>query len=219
MAEIGWDEVDGVEPIARERQMDRLELLAEVTHEVRGRLLRQLASPQTVAELATTLDVPVTRLYHHTNRLEQLGLIEVVATRQVGGVVERRYRAVAESFKIDPQLLDEADESQLSRALGALFDVAKVELQTEVESGAWRSSAMEEELFLTLADLHLTSDRLQDLRQRLTDLLDDFRQDSPTDPETNPVQLFIASFPKRAGAGPDRDPTTSGPPGAPPVDE
>ena len=195
MVEPEWTDVDGVKPMADEWILDRLELMAEVTHEVRGRLLRSMGEPMTVAELAERMDVPVTRLYHHMNRLEQDGLITVVATRKVGGVTERRYRAVAGMFKIDPRLLEEADPRELAGAMGALFDVAKVELQAEIESGAVGPAIAEELMMLSLVELTLSPTRLAELRGRLTDLLEEFGLDDADEPGNDPVRLFVAAFP------------------------
>ena len=93
-------------------------LMAEVTHPIRGRILRRLKEPHTVAEVAESLDAPVTRLYHHVNKLEQLGLIRVVATRRVAAVTERRYQVVARSYRIHRDMLDTMDEREKSMVFG-----------------------------------------------------------------------------------------------------
>lgn len=164
--------------------------MAEVTHEVRGLLLRRMKEPSTVAELAERLDVPVTRLYHHVNRLESVGLITVVATRQSGAVTERQYQAVARAFKLDPTLLADSDGAALSRALGALFDVTKVELQHEIELGTVSRAVDEENLILSLSDLRLTVDRQRELRDQVMNLLQEFDDD-----EGEPYRFFVAAFP------------------------
>ena len=195
MVEGEWSDIDGIEPMADVWLLDRLDLLSEVTHELRGRLLRSMAKPITVAELAQRFDVPVTRLYHHVNRLERDGLIAVVATRKVGGVTERRYRAVAESFKVDPRLIAEADQRDLAVALGALFDVAKVELQSEVEAGTIQAAVLDEQVILSLAELTLRPERLAELKQRLVELVEEFGVDPADEPGNDPVRLFVAAFP------------------------
>ena len=82
----GWQAVDGLEPQMERRDLSDLDLMSEVTHPIRGMILRRLKEPRTVADLAALLDVPITRLYHHVNRLVDAGLIRVVATRQVADV-------------------------------------------------------------------------------------------------------------------------------------
>ena len=190
MAETEWVPVDGVLPIAEDHLLDRLELLDEVTHALRGRLLRSMIAPVSVAELAKLMDVPVTRLYHHINRLEAAGLVIVVSTRKSGAVTEHRYRAVAKSFKLDPQLVAQTDGPAMGKALGALFDVARLELQHEVEFGAMQDVIADEQMVLSLSELQLTPDRQHALRDRIVELILEFG-----DEDGEPFRLFVAAFP------------------------
>ena len=52
MPDDDWDDADDVADIADEMSLDSLDLLSEVTNEIRGSLLRRMARPITVAELA-----------------------------------------------------------------------------------------------------------------------------------------------------------------------
>ncbi len=61
LGDDGWTPVpDCGEPADRYMLQD-LDLISEVTHPVRGLVLRRLRQPLTVAELAALLDVPITR--------------------------------------------------------------------------------------------------------------------------------------------------------------
>lgn len=76
-----------------------LKLLAEPTREFIFNAL--VPEPRTATELGQLLGCPTTRLYHHLKLLEKHGLIMVVAQRLVSGIVERRYRAVAQRLRLD----------------------------------------------------------------------------------------------------------------------
>lgn len=191
-----WVPVDGVGPPEERRELDDLDLLAEMTHPIRGVILRRLKQPRTVADLADLLDVPITRLYHHVNRLADVGLIHVVATRQVAAVTERRYQTVADAFGISPDLLNSTDKRELSAALGSLFDVAKLGFQRYVESDAFSITDDEHTAPLSLSEVHLTEERRRELVRRLTELLEEFRSDTTdTDPDAAHISLFVAVNP------------------------
>lgn len=194
----GWQAVDGLEPQVERRDLNDLDLMSEVTHPIRGMILRRLKEPRTVADLAALLDVPITRLYHHVNRLVDAGLIRVVATRQVAAVTERRYQTVALSFGVDAELLNSTDRRELSAALGSLFDVAKIGFQRFVESGAFSANDDDDsDTVLSLAEVHLTEPRRSELMRRLTEVLEEFRSDATdTDPDAAHVHLFIAVNPE-----------------------
>lgn len=193
----GWIAVDGLEPPVERLNLDDLSLMAEVTHPVRGRILRRLKQPRTVAELAESLDVPITRLYHHINRLVDVELIRVVATRQVAAVTERRYQTVARSIGIDHELLRSTDKQQLSAALGSLFDVAKMGFERFVESDGfsvddhdWQHSV------LSMSEIQLTDDRRRELIRRISELIEEFPSDTTDDdPDATRLHFFVAVSP------------------------
>lgn len=195
----GWVPLEGVGAPEERRELDDLDLMAEVTHPIRGSILRRLKEPRTVADLAGLLDVPITRLYHHVNRLADIGLVHVVATRQVAAVTERRYQTVARSFGVGADLLNSTDQRELSIALGSLFDVAKLGFQRFVESGAFSADAdqLDDNTALSLSEIHLTDDRRRELMRRLTDLVQEFCSDaSDTDPDASHLTLFVAVNPE-----------------------
>lgn len=194
----GWSPVAGAGEPDEVYELDDLDLLGHVTHPVRGAIVRRLREPRTVAEVAEALDVPVTRLYHHVNKLEELGLIRVVATRQVAAVTERRYQASGRSFRIARSLFETSDDRELSLALGSLFDVAKLGFQRTVESGGYRDvDEVDEHSFLSLGDLALSPERRLELVRRLGELVAEFRSDRDLDdPSAEHVALFVAAYPE-----------------------
>lgn len=190
----GWTAVpDCGEPAERLALRD-LDLLSEATHPIRGAILRRLREPRTVAELAELLDVPITRLYHHINRLNDLELIRVVATRKVAAVTERRYQVVAKSLHVDHELLEATDERELAVALCSLFDVAKLGFQRFVEHGGLRDIDEDDEhAVLSLGEIHLSPRRRHELMQRLQEVVEEFPSDVSAD-EGNPVTMLVAAY-------------------------
>lgn len=197
-ADASWEpHPDGGDP-ADQLDLDDLDLLAELTHPTRSRIIRSLKQPRTVAEVADQLDMPVTRLYHHVNRLDDLGFIRVVATRRVAAVTERRYQVAAKSFSVADELFASADTAELAAALGALFDVAKLRFQREVEHGdSLRSVDRDEHSMLSLGAAHFSPARRDEFLGRLRSLMDEFESDvSDDDPEAIQMSVFIAAFPE-----------------------
>ena len=194
----GWVPVEGISPPAERRDLDDLDLMAEVTHPIRGPILRRLKQPRTVAQLAELLDVPITRLYHHVNRLTDAGLIHVVATRQVAAVTERRYQTVAQSFGVDADLLQSTDKRELSTALGSLFDVAKLGFQRYVESDEFSlADHADQHSVLSLSAIHLSDERRLELLQRITEVANDFVSDLPDDdPGATTLHFFVSVNPE-----------------------
>ncbi len=191
-----WQPTGAGEP-ADELEFDDLDLLADLTHPVRGAIFRWLRTPHSAAELAARLDVPVTRLYHHLNRLEQAGLIRVVATRRVGAVTERRYQVVARFFRLADDRFEEYDPRELAAAIGAMFDVAKLRLQREIELGSFRNGPAENEALLAFQELSLEPAQAERFVARLRELAHEFAHgDEGARPDEPPrLAVFIAAHP------------------------
>ena len=61
--------------------------------------------PLTTKQVAACLGENPTKLYHHAGLLERAGLIRLVETRRKRGTTEKYYRAVAQQFAVERNLL------------------------------------------------------------------------------------------------------------------
>ncbi|MCG8460223.1 MAG: helix-turn-helix domain-containing protein, partial [Holophagales bacterium] len=104
--------IDDGPPRERVLTITELEQLKVLADPLRSRILERFAErARTTKQVAASLGEPPTKLYHHVDALERAGLIELVATRQNRGTLEKHYRAVARTFRADAQLLHEALQS------------------------------------------------------------------------------------------------------------
>ena len=77
---------------------DQLQALGDGT---RWRILgRLLDGPASIKELAVSLGIAKGTIGHHVGVLEEAGLIRLVETQRVRGVVEKRYARVAWQFRL-----------------------------------------------------------------------------------------------------------------------
>jgi DNA-binding transcriptional ArsR family regulator len=114
------------------------EALKLLTDPFRSRLLDLLrANVQTAKELAQALGLSPKKLYYHLKLLEQHGLIRVVNTRIVSGIIEKSYRATAYLFLFDGDMFRSAVESgsALPPGLQAIFDTTRTQLEASFADG------------------------------------------------------------------------------------
>src|SRR5688572_14293462 len=103
MDELIQNEAD-FEP-ADEFVISNLEALKAIADPTRVRLLEAFyKEARTVKQVAAEVGIPATKLYYHINVLEELGLLKVVATRVVSGIIEKSYRTAAKRIHGDPRL-------------------------------------------------------------------------------------------------------------------
>jgi len=179
-ADDGWVST-GAPPLAERHELDDLDHLSELTHPARSQIIRRLRNPRSAAELATEMDVPVTRLYHHLKRLEAAGIIRVVATRRVKAATERRYQLVARGFSIAPELAESTDNATLAITFGSLFDLAKIDFQRAVERVGPRMRD-DEHMNLSLTSAEFTHAQITELAAKIVALLEEFDTPRASDP-------------------------------------
>jgi DNA-binding transcriptional ArsR family regulator len=180
---------------AESMKITSLETLKILADPFRIQILESLAGPQTVKTVAQQLGVTPTKLYYHINMLEQHGLIRVVSTRIVSGILEKSYQITANSFEASPSLT--APNATLEDALGfmtSVLDAGKLEMRRAYNSGQFEMPASVSEakqaMLLTRTILSLTETRAKKFRERMSKLLGEFSDGQTT--ETQDFSLTIA---------------------------
>ncbi len=121
--------------------IDDIDTLKVLTDARRIRILELMVlRPYTTKELALKLDMQPSKLYYHINLLEKHGLIQVVDTRIVSGIVEKHYQAVAKSYNPSRDLFnsypDDADLDKQFQSLAlATLDKTREDLLNSFAQG------------------------------------------------------------------------------------
>jgi len=88
-------------------RLENLEQVKAMAHPIRLQILELLRDePLTTMQVATILNEKPTRLYHHVDLLDEVGLIRLVETRQNRNLLEKYYLAVAKDFIVDRRVLE-----------------------------------------------------------------------------------------------------------------
>jgi DNA-binding transcriptional ArsR family regulator len=178
-----------------------LEELRLISDPLRTHLLEALASrPCTVKELAADFGVPATRLYYHVNLLERHGLIQVVGTRVVSGIIEKRYRAAARQYLVDSALFAQPQpgrEAGLEAVLEFVFDATKADIRRSVQSGRidlTQTAPQPHALLIRRGFARLTPAQAKRLHKRLLAVLKDFAE-TPNEGSAEIYSLACAFYP------------------------
>lgn len=152
-----------------------------------------------VKEIAERLDQPASQLYYHINMLEKHGLIRVVDTRIVSGIIEKWYGAAAKQFHIAQELLTTSQQTDEGREqlFGPLFDSAKQELKASVEQGLVNlvhegDAAASPQVIFLRGYTRMSQARFQEFKSSLDEVLKEFSEDAP--PEDAPEQALYSGL-------------------------
>lgn len=159
-----------------------LETLRALSDPIRLQILEALTKqPRTVKQIAKILGSSSTKLYYHIAQLEERGLIRVVDTRIVSGIIEKQYQAIAHSFSVQRSLLNlneqdtaEGDNTFLAHIL-SLFDTAKAEISRSAEAGLFKQSGEASNKFNMVRGLsRLNPEQAEAFSQRLLEVVKEF---------------------------------------------
>ena len=113
---------------SREYTMKSLDQVRILANPIRLKLIEAFAEqPRTTKQAAEALKVPPTRLYHHVNALEKVGLIRLKETKPVRGTIEKYYEAVAKRIIVGADLFSEKRE-KVEEAVAGVIDEARRDL-------------------------------------------------------------------------------------------
>jgi DNA-binding transcriptional ArsR family regulator len=168
-----------------------LEALRTLVDGQRHRIVTLLVDEAlTATELAERLGIARTRLYYHLSLLEQHALIRVAETRVVFGIVERRYRAVARTFRVDRALLaSEATEAEVSHVQASILDAVASDLRNRTVG----ERSLDSDLLVSRTFLRLNDERRSELRSRLMALVEEYRDADDVGTEMELACAFFAS--------------------------
>jgi DNA-binding transcriptional ArsR family regulator len=106
--------------------LDQVRVLADP---LRIRILEELCTEErTTKQVAQRLGEKPTKLYHHVDALERVGLIRLARTRPNRGTIEKYYLAVAQQFRADARIFTTADPGSqakgdaLQTMISTMFD-------------------------------------------------------------------------------------------------
>jgi DNA-binding transcriptional ArsR family regulator len=181
------------------------ETLKVMADPVRAQIFELLVQDaQTVAQVAEKLGLAASKLYYHFGLLEKAGLIQVVATRQVRNMVEKDYRATADTVDVAPSLLNfntSEGRENLQAMLAATLDSTREDILRSVQARILdleRGEApRERRLLLTRETSRISGARAEAFQQRLAALVQEFAAaDGEDDPaEMHAYAMTIALYP------------------------
>lgn len=196
------------------RDLDTLRVIADA---LRAQIIEALIlEPLTVKQIAEKLGLAPGKLYYHVNLLEKHGLVRVVETRVVSGIIEKRYRAAASSVEIDDRLLSFAGEraqDDLGGLVAVALDATREDIQRSLQA---RALALEQgapeqprRVVITREVSRLSEPNADAFRDRLLALIHEFAAAEETGgegaagpPQTYALTVaFYPSFYFREGDG------------------
>jgi DNA-binding transcriptional ArsR family regulator len=180
-------------------ELEQIKVLADP---LRVRILECLGvEERTTKQVADLIGEKPTKLYHHVEALERVGLIRMTRTRQNRGTLEKYYQSVARRYEADPALFSESkpgDEQRnsLGQVISQLLQRTGDELGALVQSAA--AADIREKGVLTFCEIRAEEEEITRIRRRINRLVKDLTKlcepESATGNERR-YRLTVAYYP------------------------
>ncbi|WP_151759375.1 ArsR/SmtB family transcription factor [Dictyobacter vulcani] len=108
-------------------ELQNLEQLRAISDALRVSILRILRDrPMTTKQLGDHLEMAPAKVHYHVRELEKVGLVQLVETREKGGILEKYYQPIAHSFRVPPEILLATPPDDLLAALGGCWMMSRM---------------------------------------------------------------------------------------------
>jgi DNA-binding transcriptional ArsR family regulator len=182
-----------------ERLIADVETLKAISDPLRIRILETMVTRSdaawSVKELAASLGVPQTRLYHHVELLVERDLLRSAEQRVVSGIIETRYRLAALSLRLDPHLIGAggAGESAARDMLATIFDETRRDVERLHADPSLGGETPVDRPLVSRGVARLTPERARELRDRIVAIVEEY--DGPSDePNAKTYRTLIAMY-------------------------
>jgi DNA-binding transcriptional ArsR family regulator len=190
------------EPRLESYALSSLDQIKAMSHPLRVRILGTLCQERTTKQVAELLGEKPTKLYHHMEALEKVGLVELSRTRRNRGTLEKYYVAVARTVHMDPRLFQATGSRSrgkrneaLRNMLSTIFNTTSAELNRLIDQGNVKGS-LEEEGILSFLEIRGSKKQLGELKDKLKKLVQALTDPSePLSESDERYRLTLAFYP------------------------
>jgi hypothetical protein len=156
------------------KDLDQMKVLADP---LRIRILEGFCEERTTKQVADLLGEKATKLYHHVDALERVGLIALSRTRQNRGTIEKYYLAVARTFRADSRAFQpkgkrtKGKNAAIRQMISTIFDTTSAELASLAEQAEGAMKGIEEAGIVSFLEIRASKAQLEKLRDRLQEVV------------------------------------------------
>lgn len=157
----------------KERVLSTLEEIKVISDPFRFKILvlfNKESGSLTVKQMAVKLKEVPSKVHYHVKELERIGVLEIVETKEKGGIIEKFYLPTAENFRIkkDIGILEDAEYEQASENL--------ISIMHEDFMESMKNKAKGDKKQLNYGLTYLTDEEFEELGELITGFIKSKKQ-------------------------------------------
>ena len=122
----------GVNDLLEKKTLTTIEEIKAYNEPYRMKILLtllKLERPATGKEIADEMNETPAKVHYHIKKMEKAGILELVDTKEINGIVAKYYEPTAKEFNIENKYLDDSSRKVMSdetcKMVCGIFDMAK----------------------------------------------------------------------------------------------
>lgn len=172
--------------------IETLEQLRAISDPLRVRITDLLrVQPMTATQIGDTLKIAPAKIHYHVRELEKVGLLQLVETREKGGILEKYYQPVAHELVVSGSLLRSAPKNEVLGYIGNWIDKIKGGFMHVFRQDLESKETHFRTIFGT-AQIYVTREEMQQLNQQLAELIKRYEKRRGVAGEEDMLNVFMA---------------------------
>lgn len=173
--------------------LQTLEQIKAVTNPKRIAVLRTFGpnKPLSAKMIAQELGETPSKIHYHLKELLKNGILEVVETREINGIIEKLYLPTAKKITVEKDLLS-VSEGEGSVILQAVLDLLE-STKTDLLELSDNTNVKNDSISMNSSVVYLTPEEKEEMIEQFIQLIDKY--DDPTKPDAKPYGLLNLIYP------------------------
>lgn len=150
-----------------------------------------LNRPVNVKEIADSLGEVPAKVHYHVKKLEDAGILELVSTKEINGIVSKYYEPVAQGFNIKREHVDPAMRNavinQAQEMVSAIYDRSKriyIDCMEKFNAADDTDGAAARTNSLHAADICLPREKAEELHKYIKGFIEKYEKEGSEEGDT-----------------------------------
>ncbi len=131
----------------------------------------------TVKQIADFFEEVPSKVHYHIKKLEKVGIVKLIRTEEIKGIVAKYYSLTAENFKIEDQNIKDTTQeiynSQISMVISDYYEKSKEKTIKSIEK---RSEENFNNISLNFDELYLTKEEFLVLNNEIKTIINKYKE-------------------------------------------
>lgn len=157
----------------------------------------KMEQPATIKQIADSINEVPAKIHYHVKKMEALGVLKLIYTKEIKGIIAKYYEPTAERFDI--KCADEAvapnkklmmAESQ--RLISEIYDTSKEIIFEQIEK--YSQSNEKSNANVSITDLYMTKEEMSEFTEYIKDFLNKYGDKKREGTDINKYHCFMSNI-------------------------